>query len=68
MCRASGCEIGTSCRQQAPQPFRQLIFRPDASAGLHRLKIDGNNRRVHFFYRTAYYQPSAHDDDLVAGQ
>lgn len=46
----------------------EVSFRPDASAGMHRLKIDGNNRHVHFYYRSAYYQPSAHDGDLAAGQ
>jgi hypothetical protein len=46
----------------------EVTFRPDATAGLHRLKIDAKDQHLRLYYRSAYYQPPAHHDDLAAGQ
>jgi hypothetical protein len=44
----------------------ELIFRPDAAtAGLHQLSIRPNRPHVHFFYRSAYFQPVAPKDELA---
>ncbi len=47
----------------------EVIFRPDAAAGLHQLKLEATDPRLHFFYRSAYFQPAARsNDELAAGE
>ncbi len=46
----------------------EVVFRPDANAGVHRLKIESHDRRAQFYYRSAYFQPPAPRDELAVGQ
>ena len=46
----------------------EVVFRPDATAGLHQLKIAPNTPRLHFFYRSAYFQPAGRNDEIAQGE